>query len=238
MSVKAVEWDVIDRMPGAIRLLPIPKPSAGFYDFDDYVRLVAAAKANDRNAYLVVLLGGEAGLRCGEIMALEWGDVDLSKRQLCVQRSDWKGHVTATKGGRLRYVPMTVRLAAALREHRHLRGARVLCQRDGSPLTQKIVRDHVHRAAGRAQRAQSGDCIDCGTPSVRTWPCAARRRGRFGPGGAHGSVDHAALHARASPAANRRSDRDSWIRPPPRTGLEIFWRRQTVRTVTACRRRS
>ena len=32
---KAVEWDVIDRMPGAIRLLPIPKPSAGFYDFDD-----------------------------------------------------------------------------------------------------------------------------------------------------------------------------------------------------------
>ena len=24
-----------------------------------------------------VLLGGEAGLRCGEIMALEWTDVDL-----------------------------------------------------------------------------------------------------------------------------------------------------------------
>ena len=41
----------------------IPKPSAGFYDFDDYERLVAAAKANDRNAYLVVLLDGEAGLR-------------------------------------------------------------------------------------------------------------------------------------------------------------------------------
>src|SRR2546429_1892586 len=46
------------------------------------------------------LLGGEAGLRCGEIMALEWSDVDLGKRQLCVQRSDWKGHVTATKGDR------------------------------------------------------------------------------------------------------------------------------------------
>ena len=144
---KAVERDVIDRMPGAIRLLPIPKPSAGFYDFDDSERLVAAAKANERDAYLVVLLGSDAGLRCGEIMALECGDVDLNKRQLCVQRSDWKGHVTATKGGRLRYVPMTVRLAAALREHRHLRGARVVSQRDGSPLTQKIVQDHVRRAA-------------------------------------------------------------------------------------------
>ena len=55
---KAVEWDVIDRMPCAIRLLPIPKPSAGFYDFDDYERLVEAAKA-EPNAYLIVLLGGE-----------------------------------------------------------------------------------------------------------------------------------------------------------------------------------
>jgi hypothetical protein len=80
----------------------------------------------------------------------------LGKRQLCVQRSAWKGHVTATKGGRLRYVPLTVRLSAALREHRHLRGARVLCQSDSSPLTQKIVQDHVRRAARRAQLATSG----------------------------------------------------------------------------------
>jgi hypothetical protein len=43
------------------------------------------------------------------------GGADLSKRQPCVQRSNSKGHVTATKGGRLRYVPFTIRLAAALR---------------------------------------------------------------------------------------------------------------------------
>ena len=140
-------------------LVADPKGSAGFYDFDEYERLVAAAHATERHAYLIVLLGGEAGLRCGEMMALEWSDVDLGKRQLCVQRSDWKGHVTATKGGRLRYVPLTLALAAALREHRHLRGARVLCQRDGSPLTQKIVQDHVRRAvaacAAREERRAS-----------------------------------------------------------------------------------
>lgn len=64
--------------------------------------------------------------------------------------SDWKGHVTAPKGGRLRYVPMTKRLAAALQTYRHLRGKRVLCQEDGSPLTQKVVQDSVGRAARRA----------------------------------------------------------------------------------------
>ncbi len=29
-------------------------------------------------------VGCEAGLRCGELMALEWTDVDLEERQLCV----------------------------------------------------------------------------------------------------------------------------------------------------------
>ena len=54
-----------------------------------------------------MLLGGEAGLRCGEMIALEWVDVDLAKRQLCVRHSDWNGHVTAPKGGRLRHIPLT-----------------------------------------------------------------------------------------------------------------------------------
>src|SRR5207247_11311427 len=49
--------------------------------------LPISAKSTDPNAYFIVLLGGEAGLRCGEIMALEWSDVDLGKRQLRVQRS-------------------------------------------------------------------------------------------------------------------------------------------------------
>lgn len=79
-------------------------------------------------------------MRCGEIMALEWGDINFPRRKLGVQRSDWKGHVTSTKGGRVRYVPLTVRLAEALQQHRHLRGVRVLCQDDNSPLTQKICR--------------------------------------------------------------------------------------------------
>jgi integrase len=89
-------------------------------------------------------------LRCGEMLALEWRDVDLMKRQLCVERSDWNGEVTSPKGGRLRYVPLTVRLTAALREHRHLRGARVLCQDDGTPLSRQQVQYRVKRVARKA----------------------------------------------------------------------------------------
>jgi len=145
----AVEWGVIERVPCAIRLLRTPKSAATFYDFDEYERLVEATRV-DSQTYLAALLGGEAGLRCGEIMALEWTDVDLQKRQLCVARSEWKGHVTTPKGGRLRYVPMTKRLTGALRDARHLRGPRVLCDGEGRALTQKVIQVMLRRAARRA----------------------------------------------------------------------------------------
>jgi integrase len=112
---------------------------------------VQCARRDGDVAYLITLLGGEAGLRCGEMMALQWDDVDLGKRQVCVARSEWKGHVTAPKGGRLRRVPLTGRLATALRGARHLRGLRVLCDGDGKPLTQKMVQVIVRRVARQAK---------------------------------------------------------------------------------------
>jgi integrase len=50
----------------------------------------------------MLLADGDAGLRLGEIIALEWRDIDLAARRLTVERSDWLGHVTAPKGGRSR----------------------------------------------------------------------------------------------------------------------------------------
>lgn len=77
---------------------------------------------------------------------------------MLMQQSDWKGHVTAQEGNRLRYVPLTTRLTSAPQGHRHLRGERMLCQDDGGldPLTQKIVRVLVRRAARRAGVAKGG----------------------------------------------------------------------------------
>ena len=145
----AVEWDVIPRVSCAIRQLHTSKTTASFYDFGEFARLLEAARS-DPHAYLIALLGGEAGLRCGEMMALEWTDVDMNTRQLCVARSEWKGHITEPKGGRLRYVPLTRRLTEALRQARHLRGARVLCDRQGHPLTQKVIQVTMRRVARRA----------------------------------------------------------------------------------------
>jgi len=41
----------------------------------------------------MIALEGEAGLPRREMIALEWGDIDLKNRAMCVQRSDWSGHL-------------------------------------------------------------------------------------------------------------------------------------------------
>src|SRR3954468_23302358 len=142
----AVEWKVIDQVPCSIKLLRTPRAEAGFYDFEQFERLVEGA-AGEPQAQLVILLGGEAGLRCGEMIGLEWKDVDVEKRQLCVGRSEWCGHVSVPKGGRIRYLPLTRRLAAALKSARHLRGPRVLCDQTGKPLTRKMIQVLMRRSA-------------------------------------------------------------------------------------------
>ncbi|MGE3845125.1 MAG: hypothetical protein AB7I50_26490 [Vicinamibacterales bacterium] len=44
----AVEWDVIERLPCKVRLLPAPLSSRSFHDFDGFERLVAAASKDDQ----------------------------------------------------------------------------------------------------------------------------------------------------------------------------------------------
>ena len=129
----AVDWGVIQAMPARIKLLRTPPGEMAFYEPVDFERLVEGAEAVAYEVQVLVLLGGEAGLRCGEILGLEWPDVDFARGQLTVQRPVWRGHVTLPKGGRSRRVPLTERLAQALKARRHLTGPRVLVGIAGAP---------------------------------------------------------------------------------------------------------
>lgn len=117
----------------------------------EYERLVAASASTDSRTHLAVLLAGDAGLRLGEILGLEWPDVDFGRDLLKVQRAVFGSEVTLPKGGKPRIVPMTGRLKAALQAHRHLRGDRVLYQDDGKAAEKwwlKWALDVAERRAG------------------------------------------------------------------------------------------
>jgi integrase len=179
MLKKAIEWDVIDRMPCAVRLLKVPERSMDFYDADDYEQMVTAAAHIGANAHLAVLLGGDAGLRGGEMRALEWSDVNFKKSPplLRVERNDWRGQVATTKGNRGRFVPLTARLAAALKRYRHMRTRAVPARR------QAVSRTPPDGLAGEGRptrkRPEQRSAHACDTRSARIWQCAERRRDRF-----------------------------------------------------------
>jgi integrase len=153
---RALRWKVIKEMPVEIELARYTIGEPEFYDFDVFERLVTGAKGASPEAHLVVLLGGLAGLRLGEVIALEWGDVDFERRLLTVRRGEWQGKsssepvVSSPKGGKVVTLPMTRRLADALAAYRHLRGPRVLYREDGGPLSVEVVKRWIASAERRA----------------------------------------------------------------------------------------
>lgn len=146
----AVEWNVIPRRSCTIKLLKVDNPTPRFYEFDEYSRLVDAARKIDRQVLLTVLLGGDAGLRRGEMIALRWSDVDLRRKHLKLEQASWNGVVDVPKSGRGRIIPMTEALASELAAHRHLRGPRVLCLEDGSATDENTLQDWIEQATKRA----------------------------------------------------------------------------------------
>lgn len=84
-----------------------------FYSIAESTALVAAAAP--RPARLVaILLALDAGLRCQEVAALRWSDVDIDGAEIIVRHTLYRGELRPTKSNRPRRVPMTPRLLAAI----------------------------------------------------------------------------------------------------------------------------
>ena len=78
----AVEWGVLEEMSARVKLLKVSPSEVPFYEPHEYERLVEAARnIGDHRLLVFVLLGGDAGLRCGEIIALGQTDIGPQARR-------------------------------------------------------------------------------------------------------------------------------------------------------------
>jgi integrase len=161
---------VIERRSCNIKLLKTVTPIMSFYEDDQYRRLVEAAKKIDGRVQLIVLLGGDAGLRRGEIVALKQSDIDLRRKQLHVRRASWQGIEDTPKGGRGRVVPLTAALSLVLGENRHLRGPYVLHQDDDTPVNENALQDWMEQATLRAGLDVTRSLHILATPSAHASP--------------------------------------------------------------------
>jgi integrase len=150
---------------------------------------VVAAKATDPMWYAACCLAGEAGLRVGEIRALDWKrDVDLVAGTLTVNRQAGLGQTTTPKGRTRRTVPMTDTLLAALKALDTIRTGFVIRNLDGTTKTDNETKYHCYRI-----------CRAAGLPE-RGWHILR-----------HGFGTHAAMSTSRRPTSGRSRSR-SWAR--------------------------
>lgn len=100
----AVAWKAIERLPCRIELLRVPAADWQFYDEANLDLLRGAARDLDARLEIGILLGADAGRHRGEVIALEWADLDVRRgehRMMHVRRADWDGHVSLPKRTRL-----------------------------------------------------------------------------------------------------------------------------------------
>lgn len=67
--------------------------------------------------YTLFLLLARTGMRIGEALALQWGDIDFVGRFISVERSLVRGRITTPKNGEDRPVDMSLQLAKRLKAH-------------------------------------------------------------------------------------------------------------------------
>ena len=144
----AADCELIAKAP-RIGMFKVERPEIEAWDFAQYARLLAAAKAEDW--YAGVCLAGEAGLRVGEVKALRWReDVDMIARTLTVRQQTCNGATTTPKGRTRRTVPMTSALYAALKRMATVREGFVVRNLDGSQKTDSEASTSLARICRRA----------------------------------------------------------------------------------------
>ena len=208
---KAVEWGELDRLPCTIKLLPNPKKTMGFHDFEEYERLLTVAReARARRRISWCCWAGMRDFGSAKSSRSSGATSICSARRLTVQRSDWLGHVTVPKGGRSRRLPMTQRLTSALKAARHLRS-------DAGVVFAGWNADHARSGhQGHPRRAARGGIAASGRARVAAHVLFASgdegRAGTCDPGTGRprGSVHDAALHAPESGGDRRRDSVVGW----------------------------
>ncbi len=130
-----------------------PPPEISFLTFDEADQLLAVAPTAWRTTILLAL---RTGLRLGELLALQWSDVDLDAGRIHVRQNVVRGIVGTPKSGRARLVPLSDDARAALAAHHHARGPLVFCDASGQMLTAKRAGTAIDAAFKKSALSHSG----------------------------------------------------------------------------------
>ena len=115
------EFNLLRSPAERVRSFPVRKSAdddPNLLSPEELGKVLDAFRSTEPTDYPLALTLALTGLRYGEASALRWSDVREDEGLIRVVRGQWKGHVSTTKTGVVRSVPLVAELAVALREHR------------------------------------------------------------------------------------------------------------------------
>lgn len=90
-------------------------PDQEFLTAEESGRLLRACRELYPRFYPFVLTLARTGMRLGEVLGLEWGDIDVGERYAVVRRAIVQKHLETPKGGKSRRVDLSQHLTETLR---------------------------------------------------------------------------------------------------------------------------
>jgi integrase len=98
--------------------------------------LLEAAKAHRARHYPILATALYTGARQGELLSLQWGDIDWHGKFIEIRRANWRGIISTPKSGKGRRVDLADHLAGILTEHRRVLTAEAL--KTGRPMSEWV----------------------------------------------------------------------------------------------------
>jgi len=162
----AIEQEIVERVPVRIDMPRRVRKAVVAYDANEQEALMSAARTLGPRYVLMLLLGLDAGLRRGEMLALQWTDLDLTRGSVIVRHNLVRGRVDVTKGRSEDELSLTKRLVAALRAFRHDAGPFVFTNGRGNHFYETDLEDWMRKVVTLAKVPWHGTHIlrkTCGT---------------------------------------------------------------------------
>lgn len=146
----AKRWELISTVPDYQELKFLRAPIR-FLDKGEATALMAFDEQPWRSMIALCL---NTGMRIGELIALQWRDVEMTSARVVVQRNAWREHLGPPKSGRSREISLNDDAMAALKALNRGASEWVFCYESGDRLTHAICRRPLQRACRAVGIAQ------------------------------------------------------------------------------------
>jgi integrase len=186
-----VDYDLPRSPAERLRSFPVRRRAdedANTLEADELGKVLVCFRETEPQYYPLALTLALTGLRWGEATALRWSDIDENSRLIRVERAQWNGHVSTTKTGVIRSVPLVPELSETLRAHRArqiaeqakgLEGGWVFVTDEGELLRKAALRWALQRVLERG--GSSGASLGMASASRSTTSHVGPARSSPGP---------------------------------------------------------